>query len=112
MHEPPHVLQRPPCAAIEDVKDKGKARKETFTLEQVTAIGKAASGEWKGLILLGFYTGQRLGDCATVQWDQINLTSQTRMMPNRDQVPPQTIRFQQGKTGGKVKIPMNPVLTA
>lgn len=99
-----------PCAVIEDVKDKTGARKETFTLDQVTALGKAANGEWKGLILVGFYTGQRLGDCATLQWEQINFTSQTKMMPDRDQIPPHTIRFQQGKTGGKVKIPMNPVL--
>ena len=99
-----------PCAVIEDVKDKLNARKEIFTLEQVTALGKTASGEWKGLILVGFYTGQRLGDCATLQWEQINLTSQAKMMPDRDQIPPHTIRFQQGKTGGKVKIPMNSVL--
>jgi len=99
-----------PCAVIEDVRDKVKARKETFTLEQVTALGKTASGEWKGLILVGFYTGQRLGDCATLQWDQVNLTSEAKMMPDRDQIPAHTIRFRQGKTGGKVKIPMNSML--
>ena len=99
-----------PCAVIENVKDKTEARKETFSLEQVTVIGKAASGEWKGVILIGFYTGQRLGDCATVQWDRINLTSQDKTTASGDQIPAHTIRFQQAKPGAKVIIPLNPVL--
>jgi hypothetical protein len=66
-----------PCL-IDPVKDKARARKGLFTLEQVTALGKAASGDWKCLILVGFYTGQRLGDCANLQWSQIDLASKIK----------------------------------
>ena len=88
-----------PCLAIEPVKDKAGVRKGTFTLEQVTALGKTASGDWRGLIFTAFYTGQRLGDCANLQWSQIDLASKIK-----------TIRFQQGKTGGEIIMPLNPVL--
>jgi integrase len=88
-----------PCLAIESVKDKAGVRKDSFTLEQVTALGKTASGDWKGLILVGFYTGQRLGDCANLRWDQIDLRSKIK-----------TIRFQQSKTEREVMMVINPVL--
>jgi integrase len=86
-----------PCAVIENVKDKTEARKGTFTLGQITALGKTASGDWRGLILTAFYTGQRLGDCANLRWDQIDLASKI-------------IRFRPGKTGGEIIMPLNPVL--
>jgi hypothetical protein len=62
------------------VKDK-TVRKGTFTLEQVTAIGKTASGDWKGLILIGFYTGQRLGDCGQCPMgsDRFRIKNQKRL---------------------------------
>jgi integrase len=89
-----------PCATIEPVKDKNVARKKTFTSEQVTALIKAANDpQWKGLILLAFYSGQRLGDCANVQWKQIDMLSEIK-----------TIRFEQGKTGAVVVVVIHPVL--
>jgi integrase len=88
-----------PCLALEPVRDKNGARKHPFTLEQVTALGRAATGDWKGLILTGFYTGQRLGDCANLRWDQIELGVKIK-----------TIRFQQGKTGREIIMVINPVL--
>lgn len=90
-----------PCLAIEAVKDKAGVRKGTFTLEQVTALGKAASGDWKGLVLVGFYSGQRLGDCVNLKWSQIDLASKIK-----------TVRFRQGKTGREIIMPLNPVLAA
>ena len=63
-----------PCEAIESLKER-TAHKSTFTPEQVTALLRAADGEWKGLILTAFYTGARLGDCAHLQWQHIDLVS-------------------------------------
>jgi integrase len=89
-----------PCSAIEEVKDKVTARKETFTPDQVTALVKAAGTEdWKGLILVGFYCGARIADCANLQWKQVSLTPELK-----------TIRFHQGKTGGEVVTVIHPVL--
>jgi integrase len=89
-----------PCLAIEPVKDKAAARKATFTPAQVTALIEAAESEdWKGLISVAYYCGQRLGDCANLQWHQIDLAGEIK-----------TIRFQQGKTGKEVPMVIHPAL--
>jgi integrase len=87
-----------PCAAIEPLKDKAQ-RKQVFTPEQVTALVKVAEGDWKGLILVAFYTGARLGDCANLQWKHIDLVSEIK-----------TIRFDQGKTGAQIVTVIHPAL--
>ena len=33
----------------------------------------AANGEWHKLLLVGIYTGLRLGDCCRLDWSQVNL---------------------------------------
>ena len=89
-----------PCLAIEPVKDKAAARKATFTPAQVTALIEAADSKyWKGLISVAYYCGQRLGDCANLQWHQIDLAGEIK-----------TIRFQQGKTGKEVPMVIHPAL--
>jgi integrase len=47
-----------------------------FTLEELKRIIEAADPEWKGLILFGLYTGQRLGDIATLTWQNVDLQRQ------------------------------------
>ena len=44
-----------------------------FTLEQVRALLEVADTEWRGLILLGFYAGMRLGDAARLTWANVDL---------------------------------------
>ena len=66
-----------PCLAIEPVKDKSSGRKATFTPAQVSALIEAAeSKDWKGLISVAYYCGQRLGDCANLKWNQVDLTGE------------------------------------
>jgi integrase len=79
-----------PCLAIEPLKNKPQ-RKGVFTPEQVAALLKAAKGDWRGLILLAFYSGQRLLDCANLRWRDVDLVSRIK-----------TIRFQVRKTGAEV----------
>jgi integrase len=89
-----------PCLAIEPVKDRAAARKETFTPDQVAALVRVAdTDDWKGLILVGFYCGARLCDCSNLRWQQINLDAEIK-----------TIRFQQGKTGREVVMVIHPAL--
>jgi integrase len=87
-----------PCAAIEPLKDKPQ-RKHVFSPEQVSAIVKTAQGDWKGLVLIAFYTGARLGDCANLRWKDIDLVSEIK-----------TIRFQPRKGGGEVVTVIHPEL--
>jgi integrase len=44
-----------------------------FTLDQVRALLEFADTEWRGLILLGFYGGIRLGDAARLTWANVDL---------------------------------------
>jgi integrase len=89
-----------PCLALEPVKDTATARKATFTPAQVTAlIGAADSEDWKGLISVAYYCGQRLGDCANLKWNQVDLTGEIKL-----------IRFRQGKTGKEVPMVIHPAL--
>ncbi len=45
-----------------------------FSAEDVQRLLDAAPDrEWKTLILLGFYLGARLGDCATMRWENVDL---------------------------------------
>ena len=52
-----------------------------------------ATSEWEGMILFGLYTGQRLGDLATLRWNHIDLQREE-------------LRLQTNKTGRSVTIPL------
>jgi integrase len=86
-------LDRNPAAAVRTMKTSA-ARKGIFSPEQVTQLIEAAKGDWKGLVLLAYFTGGRLGDLARLRWDNINLDDKT-------------IEFAQKKTGAAVKIPIH-----
>ena len=51
--------------------------KETFSPAQVSNLIRHASGEWKTVIMLGYFTGARLQDCAKMTWENINFTKKT-----------------------------------
>jgi integrase len=92
-----HVSMNP-CLAIEPLKNKPQ-RKGVFTPEQIAALLKAAEGDWRGLILLAFYTGQRLQDCANIRWRDVDLVSDIK-----------TIRFQVRKTDAEIVTVVHPAL--
>ncbi len=83
-----------PCKAVEPMKEE-TTEAGVFTLDQISDILKAApSKDWKGFILAGFYTGQRLRDTADLTWGQVNLAE--RM-----------IFLKQRKSGNRVAIPIH-----
>ncbi|MDQ3622793.1 MAG: hypothetical protein M3463_09930 [Verrucomicrobiota bacterium] len=49
------------------------AEKDVFTPEQIGALVGAAEGDWKGAILVGFYSGLRLRDVTELRWDAVDL---------------------------------------
>lgn len=85
-----------PCAAIEKLKDNAQ-RKGTFSIEQVKALIASASGDMRGLIMLGFYLGARLGDCKSLKWKSVDFNSHT-------------IRFRPRKTGTEIVTAIHPSL--
>jgi integrase len=87
-----------PCAGIEPLKDKA-THKKTFTPEQVSALLSAADGDWRGVVLVGFYCGMRLNDACNLRWSEIDLLS-----------PIKTITYEPRKTGEAVTVAVHPAL--
>lgn len=75
------------------ILDAAKNTRHGFTLEQVKAVYAKASASWRGMILLGFYVGQRIGDLARLTWESVDLQREE-------------IRLTTEKTGRPMVIPM------
>lgn len=66
------LITENPAAKVQSLKTPESLRRP-FTLAEVKAILRVASFEWRGMILAGFYTGQRLKDIASLTWANIDL---------------------------------------
>lgn len=53
--------------------DGEEGTRRPFTDDEIKNLLKAAEPEWKTMILLGYYTGQRLRDCANLTWEKVQL---------------------------------------
>jgi integrase len=65
------------AAKVETLKDRNGAKRRAFTLGEVKRIIEqcySVGGEWRGLVLTGLYTGQRLNDVACLTWSQLDLS--------------------------------------
>lgn len=75
-------------------KTQSSARsRRAFSLEELKLIKEYASGEWRSMIMFGLYTGQRLGDLATLTWDNLDLVNTE-------------LRLTTGKTNRQIRIPL------
>ncbi len=54
-------------------KQGGASERRAFTMEELRALLKTATNEWRSMIIFGLYTGQRLGDLASLKWTAIDL---------------------------------------
>ena len=52
---------------------KSEGKRAAFSLAQLSKLLKRADAEWYGLILIGYYTGLRLGDAAGLTWENIDI---------------------------------------
>lgn len=86
------LIQIDPIAGLKAVRGDS-VEKHIFTAEQVQRLINTATGDWKGMVIAGFYTGARLGDLANLTWGNVDLFERT-------------ITFTQKKTGSKIKIPI------
>jgi integrase len=66
------LIRHNPVAGLPRLSEKGRKRKQAFTLEQVQKLLFAAQGEWRGAILAGYTTGMRLGDVVNLQWENVD----------------------------------------
>ncbi len=91
------LAQDNPAAKLAMLKRTGGVQRRAFKLNELRLILGNAEGEWRGLILFGVYTGQRLRDIATMRWRNIDLHSGE-------------IAFLTQKTGRQMLVPIHPVL--
>ncbi len=80
-----------------ELPQRDSVERGTFTAAEVKMLLDAADGEWKTLILFGYYTGSRLSDCCRMQWEAVDLAAGT-------------LTYTQAKTGKPVTIPLHPDL--
>ncbi len=81
-------LEFSPAEHIESVEED-QTRRRPFKADEITKLLKAVDSEdirkqlnaeapeWRTMILIGFYTGLRLGDCANLTWANVDLLSST-----------------------------------
>ena len=119
------LLLASPAAALGKLPEHDSTEREVFTVAEVGRMVSGAGdsvwqdaifpaskadedtrakrcGDWQGMILVGFYAGARLGDCARLTWGNVNLTRKT-------------LSFMPEKTSRKRKlleVPLHPRLVA
>ena len=97
-------LSMNPVEAVPRLQSDTESR-QPFTLEQVQSIICGTEGEWRGLIMLGLYTGARLGDAARMRWENVDLEGKTIRY-----VPEKTSRRK--KRDRELELPIHPALEA
>lgn len=117
------LLLASPCAALERLPEDDSTEREVFTVAEVGQLVAAAGDatwqdgvfpagkadeetraarcdDWQGMILVGFYAGARIGDCARLAWGNVNIARKT-------------LSFMPAKTSRKKKrleVPLHPRL--
>jgi integrase len=59
-------------ARVDRVKTRRTDTKRAFTLPELKRLMDVATDEWRSMIMFGLYTGQRLGDIATLTWHNVD----------------------------------------
>jgi integrase len=85
-----------PADAVETVNED-RIVKGTFSNDQVKQLLDHSSAEWKGAILVGYYTGARLGDVTNLKWANVNLEKEV-------------LSFVAAKTSRAMELPLHPVV--
>jgi len=96
------LIQTNPADALDALAHNAEA-KGTFTNEQVADLLAAApSTDWRGAMLVAYFTGARLGDVANMKWTSIDLAAKViRFTPQKT-----------SRTGKQIMIPLHPDLEA
>src|SRR5262249_3355841 len=86
-----------PADAVEMLPENTDPARQPFNLEQVKALLRAATSDWKGAIMIAVYTGARLADVANIRWESVDLQNKW-------------ISFKAAKTKQRLKLPMHDAL--
>lgn len=92
-----YQLPRNPAKDVKSIRGKEDATRRGFTLAELGKLLEVADGEWRGMILFGVFTGQRLGDVAALRWRHLNFDTWS-------------IEFRTQKTDRQQIIPLAPAV--
>jgi integrase len=74
-------------------KEQGGTKRRDFTVPEIEALLAVAAPEWRSLIHFGLYSGQRLGDLASLTWAGVDLVANE-------------LRIMTAKTGRVITLPL------
>jgi integrase len=93
-------IQENPAEFVDHVKSSPVAEeRRPFTIPEIQAVLSVADPEWQSLIRFGLYSGQRLGDLASLTWANVDLTRGE-------------LRLTTQKTGKRIIVPLGDALRA
>jgi integrase len=87
-----YILENP-AEFVDTVRDRRETRRRPFTIAEIRSVLAVADDEWKSIVKFGLYTGQRLGDIASLTWAGIGLDREVVVLTAR-------------KTGKRITVPM------
>jgi len=67
------LILEDPTEFVDTLKRTTEGTKKAFSVPQLRELLALADPEWKSMILAGIYTGQRLGDIATLAWESVDM---------------------------------------
>lgn len=70
------LIQENPAAKVKVLPTEDSVRRP-FSIPELRSLLAVANDEWRGMILAGLYTGQRLKDIATLSWANLDLAGKT-----------------------------------
>ncbi|MFZ9938156.1 MAG: tyrosine-type recombinase/integrase [Luteolibacter sp.] len=97
-----------PASSLRAVSSADSRRRAPFTPQEITRLIEAASGEWRGLVIIGATTGLRCGDIRRLTSDNIqgghivlqpNKTARSSGTVLRIPLHPKATEWLQGRTG-------------
>lgn len=68
------LITNNPAGQVKILKAKGSSARREVSPEEIQRILSKCDEEWRGLVLFGLYTGQRLGDLARLKWHSVDTT--------------------------------------
>jgi integrase len=92
-----HKTDINPCVVLDKLPEEDSIERDTFSPEQVAKLVEAGEGDWKGAIVLAYFTGARLSDVANMQWSALDWKNKT-------------LSFTQHKTKKPLNVPLHPQL--
>ncbi|HVU32009.1 MAG TPA: site-specific integrase [Opitutaceae bacterium] len=66
------LLTENPAAKVPVLKT-AESNRRPFTVDELKTLLRVASSEWRGMVLAGLYTGQRLKDIASLTWANVDM---------------------------------------